>query len=67
MFQLIKQAFISILGFSGSLATKCMLLNKERCMVRPSVTNSDPAKYYPFMISLDKCSESCNSADDLHT
>ena len=26
-----------------------------------------PAKYYPFMISLDKCSESCNSADDLHT
>ena len=40
MFQLIKQAFISILGFSGSLATKCMLLNNERCMVRPSVTNS---------------------------
>ena len=67
MFQLIKQAFISISGFSGSLATKCMLLNNERCIVRPTVTDLGPAKYYPFMISLDKCCESCNSADDLHT
>ena len=67
MFQLIKQTFISILGFSGSLATKFMLLNNERCIVRPTVTDLGPAKYYPFMISLDKCSESCNSADDLHT
>ena len=31
-------------------------------MVRPSVTDLNPAelKYYPFIVSLDKCSGSCN-------
>ena len=31
-------------------------------MVRPTVIDLDPAdlKYYPFMISLDKCNGGCN-------
>ena len=29
MFSLIKQAFIALLNFSESLATKCMSLNNE--------------------------------------
>ena len=31
-------------------------------MVRPTLIDLNPVelKYYPFMISLDKCSESCN-------
>ena len=38
-------------------------------MIRPTFTdlNSVELNYYPFMISLDKCSGSCNAADDLST
>ena len=31
MFRLRKHVFIVILGFSGSLATKCISLNNEPC------------------------------------
>ena len=41
--------------------TKCMFLNYEPCMFRPSLTNMNrnELKYYPF-ISLNKCTGSCN-------
>ena len=41
---------------------KCLLLNDEPCMVRPTIIDMNPAelKYYPFMISSNKCTESCN-------
>ena len=46
MFKFIKQAFISLLSFSGSLdclaklsdQTKCISLNNEPCLTRPSLT-----------------------------
>ena len=40
-----------------------VLMNfSEPCMVRPTLIdmNSDELKYYPFMISLNKCTGSCN-------
>ena len=54
--------FVVLLSFSVSLATKCLLLNDEPCMVRPTLINMNPVelKYYPFMISLNKCTGSCN-------
>ena len=54
--------FIVLLSFSSSLATKCLFLNDEPCMVRPTLIGLNPVdlKYYPFMISLNKCTESCN-------
>ena len=54
--------FIVLLSFNESLATKCLFLNDEPCMVRPAITdlNLVELKYCPFMISLDKCSGSCN-------
>ena len=54
--------FTVLLSFSESLATKCMSLNNKPCMVRPTLINLNPVelKYYPFMISLDKCNESSN-------
>ena len=60
MFNLIKQMFIVLLSFSESLAhdqTKCLSLNDEPCMVRPTLIdlNSVELKYYRFMISLGKC------------
>ena len=62
MLSLIKQVFIVLLSFSISLATKCLSLNDEPCMVRPTLVDLNPVelKYYPFMISSDKFSESCN-------
>ena len=56
MFSLIKQVFIVLLSFSESLArgrTKCLSLNNELCIVRPTVINLNPVdlKYYPFVIS----------------
>ena len=57
--------FIVLLNFSKSLArdqTKCLFLNDEPCMVRPTLFDLNPVelKYYPFMISLYKYTESCN-------
>ena len=51
-----------LLSFSESLATKCVPLNDEPCMARPTHFYLNPAelKYYLFMINLDKCSGSCN-------
>ena len=66
MFELIKQVSIRLSSFSRSLATKCVSLNNEPCMSIPFLFNLNPVelKYYPFMISLEKCSGSCNSVDD---
>ena len=58
-------SFIVLLSFSSSLEcdqTKCLFLNDKSCIVRPTLIGLNPVefKYYPFMISLDKCSESFN-------
>ena len=62
MFSLIKQVFIALLSFSSSLATKCLSLNDEPCMIRPTLIDFNPVelKDYPFQISLEKCNGSCN-------
>ena len=69
MFTLIKLVFIVLLNFSSSLATKCLYLNNEPCMVRPTLIDLNLVEFkcYPFIVSPDKCSESCNSANDLST
>ena len=69
MFGLIRQVYIGLLCFSRSLATKCMSLNNESCMIWATLIDFGPVNlnYYPFMISLDKYSRSCNSVDDLST
>ena len=57
---------IVLLSFSESLATKCVSINDEPCMIVIDL-NPFELKYYPFMIILDKCSGSCNSGNDLST
>ena len=68
MFWLIEQAFIALLSFSGSLATKWMLIN-ESFMIRPTLIALNPVQLncYPFMNGIDKCSGSCNFVNDLST
>ena len=50
-----------LLSFSESLAIKCLFLNDEPCMVRPTIIDMNPneLRYYLFMISLNKCTGSC--------
>ena len=54
--------FIVLLSFSESLATKCLFLNEQQYMVRPTIFDMNPVelKYYSFMISLNKCTGGCN-------
>ena len=53
--------FIVLLSFSKSLATKFLFLN-EPCMIRETIIDMNPneLRYYPFMISFNKCTGSCN-------
>ena len=62
MFSLIKQVFVVLLSFSESLTTKCLFLNDEPYMVRPTLIDMNlvELKYYQFMISLNKYAGSCN-------
>ena len=61
--------FIALLYFSRSLAPRCVSLNNEPCMIRPTLIDLNPAEvnYYSFMVSIDKCRGSCNAAYDLST
>ena len=69
MFWLLKQVFIVLLSFSGSLATKFVSLNNEPLMIMVTFvdSNSIELNYYLFMISLDKCNGSCSDVDNLST
>ena len=65
MFSLVKLVFIILLIFISSLArdrTNFVSLDDELCMIRPTLISSNTIelKYYPLMISLDKCNGSCN-------
>ena len=54
--------FIVLLSFSEYLAIKCLFLNEQQYMVRPTIFDMNPVelKYYSFMISLNKCTGGCN-------
>ena len=66
MFSLTNQIFLVLLSFSESLTrgqAKCLSLNVEAYMITPTLIDLNPVElkhYHPFMISLDKCSVSCN-------
>ena len=52
--------FILLLSFSISFATKCLFLNDELWIAKLINRNSVELKYYPFMVSLIRCTGSCN-------
>ena len=58
--------FIELLTFSEALAhnrAKHLFLNDKPCMVRPTLIDMNLLEliYYPFMISLNKCTGNCHS------
>ena len=44
MFRLIKQVFIVLLSFNGTLATTCVSLSNEPYMARPILINLKPVQ-----------------------
>ena len=62
MFIFINQVSTVLLSFSSSLATNFLSLNDGPCIVRSTLIdiNTIVLKFDLFMISLDKCSGSCN-------
>ena len=65
MFSRTEQVFILLVSFSTSLArsqTKCLFLNDEPCMVKPTLIemNLVEPKNDPIIISLNKCTGNCN-------
>ena len=69
MFGFIRQGFIALLIFNGSLAFKCMSLNNEPCTTRRTLVylNSVELSYYRLINSLDQCNDICNVVDGLST
>ena len=55
------------MSFSTSLASKCVFLINEPCMVRPTLINPVELNYIPLIISVEKCNAICNAVDDLPT
>ena len=61
MFRIIKQVLIALLNFGGYLGyLACVSLDNNFSNLNPVELN-----FYPFMISLDKCSWCCNSVNNL--
>ena len=58
--------FIVLLSFGRSLATKCVSLNYETCLIQPTLIdlNSVDLNHFSSMISLDKFSGCFNFVDD---
>ena len=69
MFVFDKQVFMVSFSFGESLATKYKSLNNKACITRPPLIDlySVEHDYYPFMISLNQGTGSCDAPDNLST
>ena len=56
---------------AASNHAKCVSLSNQKCMIQPILINLHPNEYnqeihyYPFVVNLDRCVESCNTLNDL--
>ena len=60
-----KQEFIALLR-NKCVFTKCVFPNNQMFIARPTLIylNPDKLHYYPFMVSLNRCDKSFNTAED---
>ena len=69
MLGFIRQKFfvmmLLLLGFGVSLAIKCISMNNQPCLVRPTHIDLNPEElcHYLFITSLDRCNENCNTVE----
>ena len=56
---------------NASTHTNCVSLSNQKCEIQPTLINLHPNEYsqelhyYPFVVKLDKCAQSCNILNDL--
>ena len=52
--------------YDGALFIKCVSMNNQPCLVRPTLIDLNPDKhhYYPFIVSMSRCDGSCNTLED---
>ena len=67
----IKKHFIGLSSFGGLLASghiESVSLNHRLYQVRPKLVdiNSNEPIYYPFTVTVNKCSGCCNTFDDTY-
>ena len=71
MFGFIKKAFFAAMAFSSFNplnvnSFECVSINNQECKIRTKIidiNNIEPT-FYPFSISVNKCSGSCNNIND---
>ena len=70
MLKFIKQIFVSILMFFGSLSNvnplECVSMKNQECKIIPEIVdiNSNNPIFYPFSIKTNNCSGNCNNIND---
>ena len=70
MFEFIKQMFTPVIMLSSILSSinllKCILMNNQKCKVRPEIVNVNSKEpiFYPYSIRTSKCSGSRNNIND---
>ena len=55
-----------LLCFGESLTIKCISLNNQSCLVRPTLIDLNPGElyYHPVTITPNRCDGSCNTTKD---
>ena len=69
----VKKTFIRLLTstVNASKHTKCVSLNNQKCLIRPTLINFHPKEYtqgfcyYPFTVNLDRCVGRFNTLNGL--
>ena len=71
MFRFMKQIFVSaIMLFSYNLSKvnplECISMKNQKCKVRPEIVNLNSKEpiFYPYSLSISKCSGSCNNINN---
>ena len=66
IFRFIEKVFIVAMTCFSCNVLKCVSMNNQECKIRTkiiNINNNEPT-FYPFSISVSKCSGSCNSISD---
>ena len=55
---------LTVLSSSITGALNCVLMNNQKCKVRPKIFDINNPMLYPFSIKVNKCSGNCNNINN---
>ena len=66
IFGFIKKVFVVAMKFFSANALERVSMNHQECKIRTKIIdiNNNKSKFYPFGISVNKCSGRCNNISD---